>query len=92
MSRVRVSFFRNDQPAEDGSLFPYAIKFVNLAMEDRAETHPLELKHGDGGYLWIEPSEFVEHMTDAEHTFQIRDRNHEPLFNIKIFGDEEVEL
>ena len=93
-SRVRVTFDLNaeEENNEEGTL-PYTIKIVNLAMTDRAGAHPLELKHGDGGYIWIEPSEFVLHMTDVEHTFELNDPNHVPFVSVKIIGvDEDREL
>ena len=52
---------------------------------------PLELKHGEGGYIWIEPSEYVEHITGQNHIFSIRDKEHHEQFYVT-FRDQIEEL
>jgi hypothetical protein len=89
-TRVRVTFALNPNPDEAAER-PYVLRFVNLAMEDRDGPHPLELKHSDAGFIWIDPMEYVEHITDHNHVFEIRDKLHEAVFQVSIRdGSEEL--
>jgi len=85
----------NPEEADESSAaehLPYTIKIVNLSMDDRMGPYPLELKHGSAGYVWIDPTEYIEHYTGVNHEFEIRDREHNPVFNIKIQGHSSDEL
>jgi hypothetical protein len=89
-TRVRVTFTMNPDPQEAVER-PYTLRFVNLAMEDRDGPHPLELKHSDAGYIWIDPMEYVEHITAHNHVFEIRDKEHTAVFQVSIRdGSEEL--
>lgn len=90
-SRVRVSFKMNPDATEAIDR-PFTLRFVNLAMEDRSGPFPVELKHSNAGYIWIDPMEYVEHITHINHEFEIRDRNHEPVFIVSIRGTNKNEL
>jgi hypothetical protein len=48
-TRVRVDI----RPSYD-EVRPYQLSFYNLAAGDRHGSAPVELQHGDSGYIWIE--------------------------------------
>ena len=82
MSRVRLTLSRNKDSATSEN-HPYSIRIVNLSTTDRDGPFPIELVHGDPNeYIWIDPFEFVEHITGPEHIFQLRSKDHSPLFTI----------
>jgi len=85
--RVTVNLSPHDEPERK-----YTLKIVNLAMEDRSGPYPVEVKHSDGGFLWVEPSEFMEHTTGENHPFEVRDRGNNPVFTITIRGHSDDEL
>ena len=63
--------------------YPFVIRLVNLSVMDREGPFPVELQHGDPHeYLWIEPAEFVEHLTGPMHEFVIREKGHQPQFAV----------
>ena len=82
-TRARITV--NLSSADDADR-KYTLKIVNLAMEDRSGPYPLEVKHSDSGFLWIDPSEYMEHQTGENHPFEVRDRAHNPVFRITIRG------
>ena len=85
-SRVRVHIDRNLDPDPVGSTKrPYQLTFYNLAYGDRDGDYPVELQHGQSGYLWLEGSHYVAHNTMAGHKFTIRDANHQDLFSVLLF-------
>ena len=86
-NRFRVKFGKNPEGANDPER-PFSIQIVNLASSDREETHPLELKHSNSGYEWIDPSEYALHYTDINHYFTVRDSANKPLIAMVIHGPE----
>jgi hypothetical protein len=86
-TRARVTVTLNSNDDEDRL---FSLKIVNLAMEDRNGPYPIEVKHSDGGYLWVEPAEYMEHATGENHPFEVRDRKHNPMFSISIRGHAEA--
>lgn len=84
-NRFRIKFGNNPGFKDDPER-PYSIQIVNLASADREETHPLELKHSNSGYEWVDPSEYSLHYTDINHYFTVRDSANLPLLDIVIHG------
>ena len=90
-NRVRVHIDQN-MDAVGTQYRPYQLTFYNLAYGDRDGDYPIELQHGQSGYLWLEGSHYVAHNTNSGHKFTIRDANHMELFSVIVFdpndGDE----
>ena len=92
--RVRVAVTANHQEAGDPHIYPYIIHIKNLMLEETSGvantpdglSKPIELKHGASGYLWIEPGDATAQRTGAQHTFELRTRNHELMLTITL-GD-----
>ncbi len=79
-TRVRLTLSRNSD-SSTASKYPFVIRIVNLSIMDREGPFPVELVHGDPHeYLWIDPSEYIEHLTGPEHEFAIRQKHHDPQF------------
>ena len=90
-SRIRVTININqDQETMDNH--EYTMRIVNLAGEDRSGPYPIELKHSDAGYIWIEPLEYIEHLTGANHPFTLYDKDKAELFTVTIRGKTNPEL
>lgn len=88
-SRVRLTLSRN---MDDSTRInhPYIIRIVNLSITDREGPFPIELVHGEPSeYIWIDPSEYVEHMTGPEHEFNVRSKDHSPQFSISFRSPQE---
>ena len=83
-TRIRLTVGTN--PDDSDAERPFTLKIVNLAMEDRNGPYPVEVKHSDGGYLWVEPAEFMEHITGQNHPFEVRDRKHNAMFSVTVHG------
>ena len=84
-NRFRVKFGKNPEGENDPER-PYSIQIVNLASSDREETHPLELKHSNSGYEWIDPSQYSLHYTDVNHYFTVRDSANMAFIAMVIHG------
>jgi len=69
---------------------PIRLTFTNLAADDM--NPEVELKHSDSDYLWIEGTHSVTHDTGTGHTFQIRDNNRVPIFDITLRDPVKAEL
>ena len=82
LTRVRVDFAENADKTDNDR--PYSIAFYNLAVGDRGGDKPIELQHGDSGYIWIDGGESVTHATDAYHTFTIRNADKDTFFSVTI--------
>jgi len=88
-SRMRVTISRNKANDKDR---PYTISLVNLSVEDRSGPYPLELQHSTAGYVWIDPTDVVEHITGPNHIFTVRDKHKQPVFSVTINGPVKGEL
>lgn len=86
--RVSISFNKNHEDRER----PFTISLVNLSIEDRSGPYPVELQHSDAGYVWIDPTDVVEHITGQNHIFTIRDKTKSPVFSVTINGAAGKEL
>lgn len=84
-TRVLVNFTSSDEDPER----PYVIGFYNLALGDRPGDKPIELKHSDSGFIWIDGGHLVAHTTAAFHTFTIRNTDKEDVFSVTLQEDNE---
>ena len=91
-SRMRVTIGFNDKGGKLDKDRPYTISFVNLSVEDRHGPFPLELQHSNAGYVWIDPSEVVEHITGPNHIFTVRDKQKQAIFSVIVNGPVAKEL
>jgi hypothetical protein len=81
-SRARLTLSRNTD-ASTATEYPFIVRIVNLSIMDRDGPFPLELVHGiPNEFIWIEPADFVEHLTGPEHEFWIRSKDHMSQFKI----------
>ena len=81
-TRVRLTLSKN-RDSSSASNYPFVIRIVNLSIMDREGPFPVELVHGyPHEYLWIDPAEYIEHLTGPEHEFTIRQKGHEPQFTV----------
>lgn len=69
ITRIRVDV----RASTDDPKFPYQITFHNLHVGDRGGNKPIELQHGNSGYIWIDGGHSVSHLTAHGHVFNIRD-------------------
>jgi len=88
-TRVRVTISHNKSADRDR---PYTIAIVNLSVEDRLGPFPIELQHSTAGFVWIDPSDVVEHVTGPNHIFTVRDKKKQPVFSVTINGPVTGEL
>lgn len=89
-TRVLVDFHQS--PPDNIDTYPYQVTFYNLAIGDRNGDKPIELKHGESGYLWIEGGHHASHLTGPIHKFTIRDHNREDVFSISLAEAPKEEL
>lgn len=81
-TRARLTLSKNRDP-DTRDNHPFVIRIVNLSVMDREGPFPLEVVHGDPfEFIWIDPSDYIEHLTGPEHEFLIRDRDHVPQFRV----------
>lgn len=50
---------------------PYNIGFHNLGVGLRGNNIPIELKHGNSGYIWIDSGLSLVHSTNVNHQFTV---------------------
>jgi hypothetical protein len=87
-TRVLVEFLSS--PDEPGN--PYRMSFYNLALGDRTGDDPVELKHSNSGYIWIEGGHMVSHFTSENHPFTIFDVKKHPVFTVTLQPPRKDEL
>jgi hypothetical protein len=81
-TRARLTLSKNSDP-ETKDKHPFVIRVVNLSVMDREGPFPLEVVHGDPfEFVWIDPADYIEHLTGPEHEFLIRTRDHVPQFRV----------
>ena len=83
--RTRLSLYRNDHDAQ-----PYKISFHNVMVEE--EPSPIELKHHDEGYIWIDPNNHVTHSAVGGHEFSLRDKDSAERLAVSIHELDATEL
>ena len=67
--------------SKEKKLRPYQLTFKNMMAEDE---YGCELKHSTSGYVWILPGTDVQHQTDFDHFFDLRNRDHEDIVQISV--------
>ena len=75
--RTRFSLYENEHDEQR-----YKISFHNVMVEEVPE--PIELKHHDDGYLWIDQAHQTVQATAAGHRFVVRDAKHRDRFALEI--------
>lgn len=82
--RMRISLYENEDE------HPYKISFHNVMVEEQEE--PVELKHHDEGFIWIDPNHHVTHSAVGGHEFSVRDKSHKERFAVSIHELDDGEL
>ena len=75
--RTRFSLYENEHDEQR-----YKISFHNVMVEEVPE--PIELKHHDEGYIWIESNNHVTHSAVGGHEFALRDKNSDPRLAVSV--------
>lgn len=70
----------------------YKLSFYNLAYGDRGGEKPVELKHSNSGYIWIEGGHHVTHWTSENHPFTFYDVNKKIVYSVKVRPPSKEEL
>lgn len=83
--RSRITLFANDDLDR-----PFKISFHNTMIDD--DPQPIELKHHDEGFIWIEPSHYLTHGTADGREFVVNDKDHASRFSVRIYVVDEGEL
>ena len=82
--RNRLSLYQNEDE------HPYKISFHNVMVDE--EQQPVELKHHDESYIWIDPNHHVTHSAVGGHTFYMRDKQSKDRFSVSIHELDAQEL
>ena len=83
--RARFSVFAHDDYEQ-----PYKVTFYNLMSEPEGE--PMELKHHEDGYLWIDQGEHVTRTSQGGHRFEMRDAKHKDRFSLEVHVLDEEDM
>eukprot|EP00747_Dinoflagellata_sp_TGD_P077566 gnl/TRDRNA2_/TRDRNA2_159648_c0_seq1.p1 gnl/TRDRNA2_/TRDRNA2_159648_c0~~gnl/TRDRNA2_/TRDRNA2_159648_c0_seq1.p1 ORF type:complete len:166 (+),score=18.81 gnl/TRDRNA2_/TRDRNA2_159648_c0_seq1:51-548(+) len=76
--RAHITGEVNEDPNKDD--YPYRIKVSNHMTEGGL----IELKSSETSYAWISPRNFSHRYTSSTHPFELRDRDHNPMFAVSI--------
>ena len=82
--RNRLSLYQNEDE------HPYKISFHNVMVDE--DPQPIELKHHDEGYIWIDPNHHVTHSAVGGHTFYMRDKASEDRYSVSLHELDAQEL
>mmetsp|Transcript_19916 Transcript_19916/g.60215 ORF Transcript_19916/g.60215 Transcript_19916/m.60215 type:complete len:184 (-) Transcript_19916:129-680(-) len=76
--RSRVAVYEH----AGSKVHPYALTFHNLM--DDVPPQPVELKHANAGYVWIDPGKNVTHSTGSGHVFYVRDKGSKDRYAVSL--------
>ena len=83
--RLRLTVYAHN--LED---YPYKLSFHNIMVGEGAD--PVELKHHEEGFIWIEPNDEVTHSAKPGHPFVVLDVKKTPRFTAEVFAVRSDEL